>query len=69
MGLFDNDREKLLELAKEANSFKPLDLNEYNVHTLFKRCLPSNNTTELDYSILFPSALGYNKTKKIPIRI
>ena len=40
MGIFDDDDLEFIEQARrEANEFKPQELNEANVQAIFNRCL------------------------------
>lgn len=41
--------------------FTPLDLNEENVQTIFKRCLPDDTTSETQGLVLFHKVLGFNE--------
>lgn len=60
MGLFDD--EDLLEiesLIEEANRFRPQELCETNVQTIFNRCLERTSTKKTTIGLLFPTTTGY----------
>ena len=58
MGIFDDDDLEFIEQArKEANKFKPQELNEGNVQAIFNRCLAKDGSPILT-SNLFPTILG-----------
>ncbi len=42
---------------KKETKFVPVDLNETNVETIFKRCLLTNQSKEMRVSILFQKVL------------
>lgn len=66
MGLFDEDDEELEALAKEANSFQPLELTEANVHRIYEKCLAFDNNPDRDYTVLVSTRYGYT-TNQPPI--
>lgn len=47
---------------KVIKSFTPIDLNEENVQTIFKRCLASDSTDEKQSSALFRARYGFEST-------
>ena len=62
MSIFDDDDLEFIEQArKEANKFKPQELNEANVHAIFNRCLSKEGAAETVSSILYYKELGYEK--------
>ena len=62
VGIFDDDDLEFIEQArKEANKFKPQELNEANVQAIFNRCLAKPETTEKVSSILYYKELGCEK--------
>ena len=40
-------------------AFTPVELTESFVQSIFNRCLAKENTTEVAFATLFPTALGY----------
>ena len=62
MGIFDDDDLEFIEQArKEANEFKPQELNEANVQAIFQRCLAKEGAAEATASSLYFSSLGWEK--------
>lgn len=61
MGIFDDDDLEFIEQArKEANEFKPQELNKANVHAIFNRCLAKEDDGKTTmWATLFPPELGY----------
>ena len=69
MGIFDDDDLEFIEQArKEANKFRPQELNEANVQAIFNRCLAKKDTMSIARAVLFPIFLGYDRSEDIPIR-
>ena len=61
MGIFDDDDLEFIEQArKEANEFKPQELNEANVQAIFHRCKSKGHDTETLWSDVFRPELGYS---------
>lgn len=58
MGRTANITKALEELS---NQFKPQELNEENVQTIFNRCIAKEGTVESISSILYYEELGYKK--------
>lgn len=47
---------------KVIKSFTPIELNEENVQTIFKRCLAGDSTVEKQSSALFRAQYGFENT-------
>ena len=68
MGIFDDDDLEFIEQArKEANEFKPQELNEANVQAIFHRCLKKEDAKEVVRTALFTTLLGYTDEEEIVI--
>ena len=61
MGIFDDDDLEFIEQARrEANEFKPQELNEANVQAIFRRCLAEEDDGKTTmWATLFPPEPGY----------
>lgn len=68
MGIFDDEDDEIRIIAKkEANQFKPQELNEGNVQAIFNRCLKNDNSKEVTRTALFTTLLGYSPEDEIVI--
>ena len=68
VGIFDDDDLEFIEQArKEANEFKPQELNEANVQAIFNRCLAKKDTMSIARAQLFLINMGYGGNEDVPI--
>lgn len=54
MGLRDKYAKKI-----EEQGFRPIELSDENVQTIFNRCLAKEDSREFSYATLFPTTHGY----------
>lgn len=47
---------------KIKKDFTPIDLNEENVQTIFKRCLATDSTEQKQSSVLFSALYGFEES-------
>ena len=52
-------------IKKRENEFTPIDLTEENVQKLFKRCLATEQTTDVQGTILFSQKRGYKENSSL----